>query len=373
MKKTIKKKKKKHWIALWLVCAVIAVSSIVVYASYIGANNKMKRVVVATTNSGKMFSSDWIYEGGVANKIRRTKYFSVLSEEQKTAGETYNVDVHVYNYNSNNPKKHYSTNIVYKMVATLVDTSGTPINAGTIGGRSIVIPYTDSNGNSQTITLNASNLSGETDWQTLVASSDETETSQKTYQLKFSNNWDLDNDTDICVQLEARLNTSGNTYLDIVDLGGIIGIGKNNAGASTGWTGSVKENTTGADVSDYDAFNFILIGSGKATITFEWDTTNVAVNKYFYDATLRKINFGTGEVTYTAPGYDEDNPNWAKLVINADSGDSEVNNKRNRYEFQIYKVGGYKPEDFQFINILYSQTLTASKTGYAATCTIKAE
>ena len=99
----------------------------------------------------------------------------------------------------------------------------------------------------------------------------------------------------------------------------------------------------------------------------------MAVNKYFYDATLRKINFGTGEVTYTAPGYDEDNPNWAKLVINADSGDSEVNNKRNRYEFQIYKVGGYKPEDFQFINILYSQTLTASKTGYAATCTIKAE
>lgn len=359
---------------IWINIAVLMLSSMLAYAAYIGEYTSMKRVVVSTTIKGQMFSSDLLYENGVANKIRRTKYFNVLTDEQIVAGTTYNVDVHIMNYNVKNPKKHYERDIEYSLQVALVTPDGEEITDGSrLGSKTVTIAYKDSTGAAQSLVLSASTLNGTIESLVLTADSKETVTTEQLYQLQFSNNWDLGTDNDICVRLETILNDG---YDDLTDLGGIIQIAQSNAATSGGWNGEVREKGYGGAASDYDAYNFVLTGTGKATITFEWDTTKLEVNKSFYQDEMKKITFGTGEVTYTAPTNAGDYGNWAKLVIEADSGDEEVNAFRNRYDFQLYKVSGSEPSgtgtgSFDFVNIVSGTTSEAAKDGYWATCMIR--
>ena len=354
---------RKYWMQIWLISVAVALSVIIVSADFLNSSTNMKRVVVATAQNGKMFSSDWLYENGISTNISRRQHFAQLSAADIESGKTYDVPVHIFNFDINNPQKHYSNKITYDLTAKMVYADGSDVPSSIMGNKKVIIEY----GDDGTLQLDKDNLSDTTTitGEELVAKTSATETSQNTYLIKFSSNWNLDTDSNIYVQLEAIRTGDSADYKDISDLGGKIGITKSDSGSASGWNGELTEKGT---PSSYDGYNFVLTGSGSARIIIEWDTSKISVNKYFYDETLRNIAFTDGEVTYTPPSNTGDYGTWAKLTILADSSVLRTGNKyRNRYEFQLYKTSMEEPPS-DFASITTSGT--ASKTGKWIACTI---
>ena len=345
---------KKHWIAIWCILSVVILCVTSASAVYVGSYNSMKRVVVATSNRGKMFSSDWLYEDGISNKRLRTKYFS----DELVAG--YDVDVHLYNYSRDDLYKHYEKDITYTLTAQFVSANGTAIADSSIIGDRVVDLYC---GNTVIATLDSSHLSVTTALQTLESQAGDTDLSANLHKLHFDN-WNIKTDSDICVSLQTAL-TPRADFPDLVDLGGFISVGKTSVAQSTGWNGELRE--TGS-VGNYDAFNFVLSGSGSSLITFKWDTSQIAVNKYFYDSSNRVIQFDNNEVVYSPP---ESGSNWATLVIRANTNTLRTDGSyRNRYAFQLYKVGGNSPSTISFISITTDGS-EPTQEGNLATCKIE--
>lgn len=356
---------KKQWLAIWIIVVSFSLSVIMASAAFLDSNTNMKRVIVATAQNGKMFSSDWLYENGIANNSSRRQQFAALTQAQIDEGGTYDVTVHIFNFDVDNPKKHYDAPITYDLYAKLVYADGSVVSSSDLGTKTVTIEY----GENSSLVLSSSHTSDTTTItnEELVPNSNAAVTSQNTYVLKFSGNWNLDTDSNIYVQLEAKRTGDSATYKDITDLGGKIGISRSESGASVGWDGKLSEAGT---PSSYDGYNFVLTGSGEAVIEFEWDTSNISVNKYFYDSDLRNIAFDFGEVNYTEPSGDS---TWAKLEIHANSGLERTDNKyRNRYEFQLYKKAGIEPSsDFVSVLVTTSETEKASKTDKWVACTIR--
>ena len=355
MKEKVIKILRRQWIVIWLVAAIILLTSLSASAIYVGSFNSMKRVVVSSSGMGKMFSSDWMEE----STLYRTRHFQdSLTPAQISEGATYDVPVHVYNYDRRNPGKFYGKEIKYTIKAEIVTATGEAITDPTvIGNRTINIQC-----GSETIALSANTRSGQSSQQTLASTS----AISNLYTVKFSGNWNLEADAGICVKVIAELDTSGTEkYKDLANLSGVISIGKTGTTTSTGWTGELKETGT---AGTYDAFNFTLSGTGAATITFEWDPSKVEVNKYFYLKDI--VAFDATEVEYM----EGTNDGWSRMVIHADSnkewGKTDVTSGvyRSRYDFQIYKVGGNSPSSLDFINIKVGET--PSRTNYWATCQI---
>ena len=361
---------KKQWLMIWIVLASFSLTVIVATAAFLDSNTNMKRVVVATAQNGKMFSSDWLYENGIANHSSRRQQFAPLSEQQIEDGDTYDVTVHIFNFDVNNPKKHYSLPITYKLIAKMVLADGTVISAADMGSKTVSIDY----GGAEPLVLSSSHLTDSTtiSSETLAADPDPTVTSQNSYVLSFSGDWDLDEDSNIYVELEAVRTGDSASYKDITDLGGKIGISRSESGSSFGWDGQLNETGT---PDSYDGYNFVLTGSGEAKITFEWDPAKISVNRYFYyndtgtGVDLRNIAFDEDEVVYT----EDTGSGWSKLVITADSNRLRTDSKyRNRYEFQLYKTAGIDPSS-NFVSVLVTSSGTemASKTGKWIACTIQ--
>lgn len=339
MKEKIIKFIKKQWLHVWIVVAIIALSTMGAMAAYISANSTMKRIVVSTSSQGKLFSSNVLVEDGVNTYIPR--YFPQLND----LTQTYPVDIYLWNYSLTNPSRWYSDDIDYTITFTLTDSEGTALTAADIGSRTVIIADADDN---TLATLNGTTL-------TYTKSGDSLDynaslSAEKHYTMKYSGNWNLDNDTDICVKVDVQLENGGDTtkYQDLSPLGGIIGLKKSVSTESTGWQAYISEQADSKTVTDCDGYNMVVSGSGAATITIKWDTRYLGCNKNFYNDTI--YSFGTytdstKEVTYTAP---ETGSNIATLVIKADTA-SSVTSNRNRYDIQFYKKGTGEPADWSFI------------------------
>ena len=339
MKEKIIKFIKKQWLLIWIVAAAIALTTMGAMAAYISANSTMKRVVVSASSQGKLFSSNVLVEDGKNTYIPR--YFSQLTDESLT----YPVDIYLWNYSLTNPARWYSDDIDYSIKFTLTDSEGTALTAAEIGSRTEIIADEEHNTlatlNSSTFTYTKSGESLEYDAQ---------ESDEGKYTLKYSGNWNLDNDTDICVKVEVEFEkgTDDTKYQDLNPLGGIIGLKKSVTTESTGWQAYISERTAGKTVTACDGYNMIVSGFGAATITIKWDTRYLGCNKNFYDGSI--YTFGTytdntKEVLYTAPA---EGSNIATLVIKADTA-SAVTSNRNRYDIQFYKTGASEPSDWSFI------------------------
>ncbi|WP_294483582.1 hypothetical protein [uncultured Ruminococcus sp.] len=332
---------KKQWLHIWIVFAIIALSSMGAMAVYISANSTMKRVVVSTSSQGKLFSSNVLVEDGINTYIPR--YFPSLTDKT----QTYPVDVYLWNYSLTNPARWYSDDIDYTITFTLTDSEGTPLDAATIGSRTVIIADKYDN------TL--ATLNGTTPILTYTKSTESLDynaslSAENHYTMKYSGNWDLDNDTDICVKVDVQLENGGDTakYQDLSPLGGIIGLKRSVSTESTGWQAYISEQADSKTVTDCDGYNMVVSGSGAAIITIKWDTRYLDCNKSFYDNSI--YSFGTysdstKEVSYTAP---ETGSNIATLVIKADTA-SAVTSNRNRYDIQFYKTGTGESADWSFI------------------------
>lgn len=372
--KSLFKSLKKQWLLVW--CAVIAFSLVTMIASaeYGDAKSTMKRVVRSTSDQGKMFSSNVLIENGTGTYV--PNYKQELAENDK-ATSTYDVDIYLWNYSVGNISKWYPTDIDYKITLTFTHTNGEPLNAGEIKGRSVSLVK----GNSATplLTLN-STTAVTSDKQTLSHSS--AQSAEDHYKLKYSGEWDLEKDTDICVKMEAvpYKGTDAAKYQDLSAISAIIGLKQSvNIGAS-GWEAYLAESQNGVTstkTNECDAFNLVATGSGKAIITIKWDTTHLECNKYFCNSAVnvpgesKVYQFGTyvdaenaqtREVEYSKSG------DIATLTIVGDTGtplysnpadsNAKLDNK-NRYDIQFYKVTGPSPStDWSFCSVTYSNTIT---------------
>lgn len=322
---------KKHWLPLWIAIAAITSCALFAAAEYAVSTNTMKRVVVSTSDQGKMFSSNLLVENGNTSYV--SKYFSQHEEDEQThTAEPYDVDVYLWNYSLGNLSKWYPADIVYNVAFTLTDLSGTPLSADDVGTKTVKIIKDGSDLGS----LSGSQLSFTPSAQTLEY--DPSQSAQDHYILRFSGDWDLDNDTEICVKMVADPYNGGDDtkYKDLTSLGAVIGLRKNSITETSGWQAYLAEASDGLPVESCDAYNLIVTGSGKAKITIKWDPEKLACNRNFYNNTI--YSFGSGEIDHT--------DGTAQIIINADTG-SAANDYRNRYDLQFYKKES-EPSDWDF-------------------------
>ena len=354
MKKGIKSFCKRYWILCWCVISVVSFGGILALAEYEIAYSTMKRVVVSTSDQGKMFSSNILVESGNTTYI--AKYYPQHEENPEThVTDPYDVDVYLWNYSLNNLSKWYSTDIDYKITFKLTDSNGTPLTAESIGSKSVQLikvikesildidpetgeqTVTESERSQYVSTLDNTNLDFTTTIYTLVH--DVAKSAEDRYILRFSGNWNLDSDSEICVQTIATPYKGEDTtkYRDISALAAIIGLRKNKGEEATGWQAYLAEESDELDVEDCAGYNLVVTGSGQKKITIKWDPTKISCNRNFYNNTI--YSFGEDEIEYTN--------GTAQIIINADSG-SQANGLRNRYDIQFYKKEGTDPSDWSF-------------------------
>ena len=352
---------KKYWLPLWCIISALSFFGLYAAAEYSTSSGTMKKVVASTSNQGKMFSSNILVENGNSNYV--AKYFTTHEKNPQTNDTApYDVDLYLWNYSLNNLSKWYPSDIDYTITFTMMDSSGdqAKVTSENMGSRTVqlikVTETVDPDTGDKTTekhedvleTLSSSTLAYTTAKQTL--SHDTSKSAEEHYVLRFSSNWNLDDDTEFCVQaIAAPYNGGDNTkYKDISPLSAIIGLKKINGGDSTGWQAYLAEQSDGLAVSACDGYNLVVTGSGAATITIKWDTEKIACNKNFYNSTI--YSFGSGEVVYTKPSTGS---NIATLVIKADTGSSATSN-RNRYDIQFYKTGS-EPSEWNFFKDVSSE------------------
>lgn len=348
---------KRQWIALWIIVVLSMIMTLFVSAEYLDQHGIMNRVVVSSSEQYSMFSSNILKPNGSASEIY-TQYATKLTEVQINAGMNYDIALYLWNYDHLNPSTWYRENIHYDMSFKLVKKDGTAITAEELGAQTITILK----GEIEILTLNSSCLevTGYSDILTYNSS----KISENSYTIRFPGNWNFESGENICVQITATPNNQGNNdlYRDLYELGAIIGLRQFQSMGTSGWEVYVNEhrNNNSAAPSDFDAYNLVVAGSGKADIILYIDTHYISVNRYFYDPELTFLQFTDGEVTYNKP----DSNGIAKLVIKADSSmnrntdaDSAENPEyRNRYDIQLYKKTG-DPSSWSFVSSFSSESM----------------
>lgn len=368
MKKDLLTSIKNQWLRIWIAFMTLSLFSFSVSAEYQPQSNIMKRVVVSTSEPIYKFSSDVLSGGSVKTYV--PQYKDVLGENANP--NYYEIPVHIRNYSTKASASWYDEEIVYNVSFKFTDIKGNQIEALPPGDTRTVGIYkkTDS-GETHIATLSVGTLQALNLSQTLER--DSAHNSQDTYYLRFSPNWDLTEDENICVQMKAEPIRTGGKYNDLRNLGAVIGLKQSNGDTDSGWHAFLdEENAVDEDDSDYtvfDGYNLIVTGSGKATITITWDTRYFELNKHFYDNSSERINSFTfnaatnpetgaalsetfNEITKTDATLGEEPNTYTKstITINADSG-SVLTNHRTRYSIQVYNTGVSTYDNFGFFAV----------------------
>lgn len=353
MKNRIKKFMKKQWLLVWTLVVSVAMLTMIASAEYSSTESSMNRVVVSKKGPGMMFSSNFLMVDG-------DNEYHPIYVKSKESGAYDDDNLFIWNYNISDINRFYPNNINYKIVATLTDQNGDPLTQQSIDDPSSEYTHSvtiiDPQGN--TIILNNANRTDSFEnagskqtQQTLVHGPD---AAQNRYTIRFSEGWDIAKDENICVQIIAipTKDDNGNNYTDLKPISGVIGLKTTSGSGSNGWKASIAEQpgvgkTTPAP-SAYDAYNLVLNGSGKATITIKWDTSKISLNKYFVESKdspgaggTRLYEFAAGEVEVGSVGPD----GWCTMTINANTGLATQDN-RNRYTIQLYKTGQGDPSSW---------------------------
>lgn len=345
---------KKRLLTAWIIILSLSlVGMIIASADYPSPLATMKRVIASTSDYGMSFSSNILVDGG--EKTYVPSYVDELPTNSQNTS-TYDVEVNIWNYSIKNPLDWYKNNIVYNLSFSFTNRKGEALSAAAIGDRTVQI----CKGTTSLFTLNSTNLNSSNASlasQTLTYSPGNSDSHN--YTLKFKGTWNLEGDEDICVQMKATPDGINHTYTDLSEIAALIGLKKTSVGGSSGWTAYLNEHrdsTSLGSVGDFDGYNLVVTGSGAATITIKWDTSNIELNKYFYDTTTGINNFGTWTVTdpdtNVTTTVNEMTPSAGTITIKADSGRSETDH-RTRYNIQVYKSNSYEPNSWDDLFALY--------------------
>lgn len=285
--------KKLFVIILTAVLSIMSVSFIV-NAAYINLNS-VKRVVSIQSSTGTAFSSNYLLLTSKGTSSYAMKNI-LFSENADTA----DFEINVCNYVQNDPSKVNENDIAYTFTLKLLNTDGT-VNTGSYAR----LKVTDGSGVSYSFSDGICKITD----QMLTGKTKSVNSYAITVPKEFVNNIDM----------EASAVPSDDTSYNAANgnkLGRVFSFSVYNA-SSTTWTGSFTETTT----VNYDAFNYVLKGQGKGTVTLSWDPAQLEISNVFIE-----VNGLQGKVTDGADG-------TKKLDLEVDS-----TAKQNRYDIQFYKT-----------------------------------
>ncbi len=318
---------KKQWLIIWILAASTILVTMLASAESFFTLSPLKRVLVSKDGHGLLFSSNILEKS-------ENDVISYIPSYQ-TGNTPYTVNLYLWNFDEKDEGTRYTEDINYKLEAKFTDTEGNVLDAEAVGAHTVVIAPTVPSGTA--LTLSSASLSGELTDQKLAYS--DSSSTENAYTVTFTG-WSLDDDTEICVQIRAipTQKNSGEMYTDLSELARIVGLRRARVSGSNGWKANISEMTSSNSPTDFDGYNLIVSGSGKATITISWDTTMLDVNKNFYTSTDNVFGyiFSGEEAEIVDGGVSDDG--WRTITISADTS-KESQNNRNRYTLQLYKSG----------------------------------
>ena len=310
---SIKKKKAsgKNWITIWLVVSILIVAGISSFAVYAEVNNKMKRVIAPSNQKESQFTSNYLSSG-----LSNIKF--VYFNEGST---NFSYDVVIRNYSPLDPGNIHDSPIEFTLSAELVHKNGTAYaeSPSEMNDESITLTCnnnTDDIEDDITLVIDSEHLSHNV-VQTISGVGD---TGKKIWHVSYSN---IPLGSDYCIKL-----TAAPTDHNLQAISATIVIDKYPAVHREGWSCSLVESGT---ISDYDAFNYTIIGTGSSNLIFSYDESKLTINPAFY--TLNDI--------VDDPVDSEKGDDWKEIVIHVDSGSGN-----NRFDIQLYKVYPYQPASF---------------------------
>ena len=307
-KQKAKKSFSKHWITIWLVISILLIAVIGAFAVYADVNNKMKRVIAPSDKKDSLFTSNYLSSG--TSNIRYV-YFNAEDTP-------FGYDVIIRNYSPSDPGNVYDGIITYTLKAELAHKNGTSyLEATGMNGEEISLTCGE-----DTITINSSNLSEEID-QELSGSG---EGGRKIWTISYTN---IPLGSDYCIKLTAIPDND-----NLQTISATIIIDNYPQAHREGWSCTLVES---GNLSDYDAFNYTIIGTGAANLIFSYDESKVQINPAFYT-----LNSEVDAPTANT----QKGGNWKKVVIHADPDSTQI----NRYDIQLYKVNSFQPSSSVYID-----------------------
>lgn len=315
MNKNVIKFLKSYWIVIWLVLSAFTLASITTYAAYVRTQN-VKRVISTMGGAGNRFSSNRLDELETDNAAH---VFRLIPVPGNVPDGGIDRTLTICNYPQGFEASYYETTIYYDLEVELTDNqSSAPIfeNEATELSRYYIEESDgtkhyfekDTGTNRFYLTIGNQELKGK-------------KTSTNNYTIHFP-----DVDTGIYMDFFAKpLILDGNIKKstdDLKSLGAIISAVSVAQSDDTNWSGALVEpRSTGKSVTDYDAFNYVISGSGAGTITLKWKANMLEINSHYKD------NEGI-----TSNVSDPDSDGYKTLTFNV-----TANQTKNRYSFQMYK------------------------------------
>lgn len=312
MKKQSDRKRTGFFTFVTVLALLSVICGVAASAAYIHLN-MVKRVVSTQGAGGIPFSSNYLLL-----VPREASVYAVKTINCPEGASTAEFEINVCNYVQNDPSRISEKDITYTLTFTQLNNDGTA-NTESFAG----LKVKDKNG---TVYSFANGVCSITD-QLLTGNSKSVNTYYITVPKQMVDN----------AELRAVAEPSDSSSYSAANgskLGRLFAFSEYNA-SSTTWTGSFLETTS----ENYDAFNYVIRGQGKGTVTISWDPSQLEISRIFlenYSLTDRITSVGSKN----------------SLTIDVDSSAGQ-----NRYDIQFYKtengvytnmgtINGYVTVDF---------------------------
>ena len=256
------------WITVWLIIVVVLLSGAATYAAYMGTTQS-KRVISLSESDDMMFSSRYLYVSD--SEVQRIGFAENSTDPAVT--------IDVCNYDRNGMGV-YGSDIYFRITAKLVNYDGTDIISDTTSEK-YRLAYLDDNAESvQYIISSISNtektLDGpysNDDHSGLFKLPANTKT-----KLKFILHFDPAalSTPQYAVEITA---TPVGKYEDIKAISGKLRA-VSRSSQNLEWSGEFTDKlTANVDPTDFDAYNYVISGVGKGTITLTYDSSLLELDK----------------------------------------------------------------------------------------------
>ena len=319
---------KKNWITVWLAVTVVASVAFVAVASYTEISS-VKRVASTQSTPETLFSSNCMKYGG--------------SRKQMSSGQ---YTVTVCNYDQNFPKVYNPATVYYTFKAQLQLKIGDTYcsydelddaDKGNLSGDALIAAQAK-------FTENAENYGIQMTADDAETISDNTaylfsQKASANYEVTYSGQSLAANDSstdkfEVTIP-EADLNEANPEWFVYVEADPVDSLlftlysrlyGATSEIVESTWKGELVENDTA--IVDYDFYNYHLTGSSSGTIDIMWDPAWLEPNEFFF-STLAGNTFSNSSTPTSFS--DDKHTNWKKVTL-------VVDNEKNRYELQFFKV-----------------------------------
>ncbi|MBR2523561.1 MAG: hypothetical protein IKE53_03885 [Clostridiales bacterium] len=324
--KAFGKKKRRQWITVWLVVVSIILGIMAAFAIYTEVSS-IKRVVTTKSAPKELFSSNCMYAELYDRRMPAREFNVNVNNFDVSDPNTPNPTEIQYTLSAQLQVKYNGTIMTFEELHTfLADDTATYNKIVERAKEGYYIGKSQDN-NSSGIIANPVMTEFLPENSFRVTFSSETLPGSVTSTDRFK----------VVIPQDAFNTTDPEFYVyvkaDPVDAG-LTDIqtrlyGSKNVIVTASWSGTLVEQNTAT--RDYDFYNYVISGSGSATLDIMWDPKWFEIDDFFFNSSLSGVTFSGGDTPTRISGGDYDG--WYKISIVVDS----VNDK-SRYELQLYKV-----------------------------------